>query len=63
MAQLDLQLSYLWKVHSVDYYAGTELQDPADVSTAMRTLRGPRPEEGEQPDEAKGGRLLLHFQL
>lgn len=63
MAQLDLQLSYLWKVHSVDYYAGTELQDAADVSAAMRTLRGPRPEEGEQPDEAKGGRLLLLSQL
>ncbi len=55
VGQLDLQLTYLWRVHSLDYYGGAELQDPADVSAAKRTLRGPRPEEGEQPDEAEGG--------
>lgn len=55
LGQLDLQLSYLWRVHNLDYYAGREYMDAAECSAAKRTLRGPRPEEGEQPDEAEGG--------
>ena len=55
--KLDLQLAYLWRVHGVDYYAGKELADPMSFSargTAARTLRGPKPEEGEQIAEADG---------
>ena len=55
--KLDLHLAYLWRVHGVDYYAGKELADPMSFSaraTAARTLRGPKPEEGEQIAEADG---------
>lgn len=48
--QLDQLLTYLWRVHGVDYYSGYELT-AAEFSqrlTACRLLRGPKPEEGEQ---------------
>ncbi len=61
LGQLDLQLTYLWRVHSLDYYAGREFLDTAERSATKRTLRGPRPEEGEQPDEAEGGHVLLLY--
>lgn len=60
--KLDLQLTYLWKVHGVDYYAGKELSEPMQYKlrlTTPRMMRGPRPEEGEQPTEAEGGWLLF----
>lgn len=57
IGKLDLQLTYLWRVHAVDYYAGKEAPDPEGFKlrlTTTRTLRGPRPEEGEQAPEAEG---------
>lgn len=57
---LDLQLTYLWRVHGVDYYAGRELADPMQFKLRLdgkRMLRGPRPEEGEQAPQAEGGSL------
>ncbi|KAK9804338.1 hypothetical protein WJX72_008084 [[Myrmecia] bisecta] len=57
LGKLDLQLAYLWRVHSVDYYRGAEIIDPLDLDARgpnkLRTLRGPRPEEGEQAEEAE----------
>ena len=29
---LDLQLTYLWRVHGCDYYGGTLLSDPAECA-------------------------------
>lgn len=51
-------LAYLWRVHGVDYYAAAENLEPEDAQRAgpRPTLRCPRPEEGEQPDE------VLHAQ-
>lgn len=54
IGKLDLQLTYLWRVHGLDYYGGHEL-DIADWSarlTTCRLLRGPCPEEGEEGDKA-----------
>lgn len=64
--KLDLQLAYLWRVHGVDYYAGKEAADPMSFSaraTAARTLRGPKPEEGEQIAEADGMPTEIAFWL
>ena len=58
MKQLDINVLYLWRVHGVDYYAGLELGDWAEWElhdVHLRTLRGPRPEEGEEADAAQGG--------
>ena len=59
--KLDIQLTYLWKVHAVDFYAGKENADP--MSFALRTsterrIRGPRPEEGEQSADLQGQKSL-----
>ncbi|KAF6250875.1 hypothetical protein COO60DRAFT_1629284 [Scenedesmus sp. NREL 46B-D3] len=54
LGQLDLLLTWLWKVHGLDYYGGRELlleADYLDRAASVRTLRGPRPEEGEEQDE------------
>lgn len=62
---LDINLLYLWRVHGVDYYAGLELAEPSEWGVHLvqpRTLRGPRPEEGEEADPAQG-RLHLHRSL
>ena len=50
MGKLDQLLTWLWRVHGVDYYAGTEVAEPdADQRAGPRpTLRCPRPEDGEQ---------------
>jgi hypothetical protein len=63
IGRLDLQLTYLWRVHGVDYYNGVEVAEPsAEQRAAPRpTVRGPRPEEGEQPDEVR--RLGLGFRV
>lgn len=47
-------LTYLWRVHGVDYYAGAEVSEPEEDQRCgpRPTLRCPRPEEGEQQDEA-----------
>lgn len=46
VGKLDLLLTYLWKVHGVDYYSGYELtaSEFSQRLTACRLLRGPRPE-------------------
>lgn len=57
LGQLDLLLTWLWRVHGIDYYAGKELllaADYADRTRKLRTIRGPRPEEGEEQDEDEG---------
>jgi hypothetical protein len=57
LGQLDLLLTWLWRVHGLDYYAGKELLLEADYearSSKQRTIRGPRPEEGEEQDEDEG---------
>jgi hypothetical protein len=62
IAKLDLQLTYLWKVHGLDFYAGKELSEPMQYKlrlTTPRMVRGPRPEEGEQPTEAEGLALTI----
>lgn len=53
VGKLDVLLTYLWRVHGVDYYAGAEVSEPdEDQRSGPRpTLRCPRPEEGEQPAE------------
>ena len=50
MSRLDQLLTWLWRVHGVDYYAGTEVAEPDEEQRAgpRPTLRCPRPEEGEQ---------------
>lgn len=56
--QLDLLLTWLWRVHGIDYYGGKELLLEAeylDRGRMSRTVRGQRPEEGEEQDEAEGG--------
>ena len=53
-------MTYLWRVHGVDYYAGKEAAEPLQFklrSEGKRMLRGPRPEEGEQATEAEGRQL------
>lgn len=57
LGQLDLLLTWLWRVHGLDYYGGRELlleAEYADRAAAARTVRGPRPEEGEEQDEEEG---------
>lgn len=57
IGKLDLQLTYLWRVHGVDYYGGKEFADPSQTEARAKTcrmLRGQRPEEGEQAPEAEG---------
>ena len=57
LGQLDLQLTYLWRVHGVDYYAGVEHAEPEAYDAcadSKRVLRCPRPEEGEQPIKEEG---------
>ena len=57
LGQLDLLLTWLWRVHGIDYYGGRELLLEAeymDRAHMSRTIRGQRPEEGEEQDEAEG---------
>lgn len=57
LGQLDLLLTWLWRVHGIDYYGGRELLLEADYdarNSKQRTVRGPRPEEGEEQDEEEG---------
>ena len=57
LEQLDLQLTYLWRVHGVDYYAGVENAEPElydACAGSKRMPRCPRPEEGEQPVKEEG---------
>ena len=53
VGKLDVLLTYLWRVHGVDYYGGGEVAEPEEEQrTGPRpTLRCQRPEEGEQPAE------------
>lgn len=56
LGQLDLLLTWLWRVHGIDYYAGKELLQEGEYEARLdraRTIRGPRPEEGEEQDEAE----------
>lgn len=49
ISQLDMQLTWLWRVHGIDYYSGHELVEgewPYRL-TACRLIRGPCPEPGE----------------
>ena len=57
MGKLDQLLTWLWRVHGVDYYAGTEVAEPdAEQRAGPRpTLRCPRPEDGEQVSETRRG--------
>lgn len=58
IGQLDVALTWLWRVHGVDYYGGVELLSTAEFESRLqrqRTLRGPKPEEGEEADEETGG--------
>jgi len=50
VGRLDLQLSYLWRVHGIDYYSGYELaaSEFGQRLTACRLLRGPKPEMKEE---------------
>jgi hypothetical protein len=57
VGQLDLLLTWLWRVHGIDYYGGKELLLEADFEARLdkqRTIRGQRPEEGEEQDEDEG---------
>ena len=57
LGQLDLQLTYLWRVHGVDYYAGIEHAEPESYDAcagSRRMPRGTRPEDGEQPIQEEG---------
>jgi hypothetical protein len=57
LGKLDLLLTWLWRVHGIDYYAGKELLQEGEYEARLdraRTIRGPRPEEGEEQDEAEG---------
>ena len=57
LGQMDLQLTYLWRVHGVDYYAGLENAEPElydACAGSKRMPRCPRPEEGEQPVKEEG---------
>lgn len=61
LGQLDLQLTYLWRVHGVDYYAGIEHAEPEAYdacASSKRMLRCTRPEEGEQPIKEEGAKSL-----
>ena len=51
LAQLDLYLTYLWRVHGIDYYGGREVREPhitrhpwsrVSVDTKMGMMLGPR---------------------
>ena len=64
LGQLDLQLTYLWRVHGVDYYAGVEHAEPEAYDAcagSKRVLRCPRPEEGEQPIKEEGDLMNAPF--
>ncbi len=66
LGQLDLQLTYLWRVHGVDYYAGVEHAEPEAYDAcagSKRVLRCPRPEEGEQPIKEEGELLSVNYFL
>lgn len=61
LGQLDQLLTWLWRVHGIDFYAGKELlleADYVDRTSKLRTIRGPRPEEGEEQDEDEGEAAL-----
>ena len=63
LGQLDLQLTYLWRVHGVDYYAGIEHAEPEAYdacASSKRMLRCTRPEEGEQPIKEEGVKDLRY---
>ena len=62
MGKLDQLLTWLWRVHGVDYYAGTEVAEPdAEQRAGPRpTLRCPRPEDGEQVRLHDAGQVDHH---
>eukprot|EP00210_Caulerpa_lentillifera_P009433 g8994.t1 len=51
--KLDLQLTYLWKVHMVDYYSGHELNDKEYESTKCRMIRPPKTQESDEETDKK----------
>ncbi|KAI8470777.1 MAG: hypothetical protein J3K34DRAFT_508811 [Monoraphidium minutum] len=56
LGRLDVLLTWLWRVHGVDYYGGRELLRDDEWGrrlAAARSLRGPRPEEGEELEEGR----------
>ena len=58
--QLDVMLEYLWKIHSLDFYSGAELdvelyQSPENEP---RTVRSRKPRTGTGIDERKSEYLL-----
>jgi len=65
-AHLDLLLTYLWRVHGIDYYAGkeyvAELQGDAAKQPAQRMLRGPKPdghaEDASGPSAQEFGKAM-----
>ena len=67
VGKLDRLLTWLWRVHGVDYYAGTEVAEPDEEQRAgpRPTLRCPRPEEGEQASrltqEHPNARSMTHL--
>ena len=66
LGQLDLQLTYLWRVHGVDYYAGREHAEPEAYdacASSKRMLRCTRPEEGEQPIKEEGVNFIERMPL
>eukprot|EP00798_Chlamydomonas_sp_ICE-L_P018438 gene18438-24913_t len=59
--RMDVLLTYLWRVHGIDYYAGYELQggEFPQRLIACRLLRGLRPEEvavGDTPADAEAAK-------
>lgn len=57
LGHLDMLLTWLWRVHGIDYYGGKELLVEAEYVERQhmnRTVRGQRPEEGEEQDEDEG---------
>ena len=43
IGMLDLLLEWLWRVHRLDYYGGSEALDALEAPAGVRTVRPPRP--------------------
>lgn len=66
LGKLDLLLTYLWRVHAVDYYGGHELYGPNSESAwrnGARLLRGARPESGALVNAAQGAHPVRGWAL
>ncbi|CAD7702189.1 unnamed protein product [Ostreobium quekettii] len=59
LGKLDLQLTYLWNVHYIDFYAGHELSEEEYRTAKCRMIRGPMPEAGEN-GLSDADQALLH---